>query len=165
MKQLPFSREFERIMGGLVLPINLVCLDGVWGGIFGYQGGSLFWKLARCLPCPVAVGFKKPLLATATASEVRTAIHELSTDAWPQRRRTMKTLQRAFIQRARRCPFRKAWADVREPRLSALKPLLQRLQAGIARFFSPHISQPERSAKRMSSADQEARGLPETLPE
>ena len=56
--------------------------------------------------------------ASATAFEVRSAIQELNTDAWPHRRKTMKPLHRAFVQRARRCPFRFAMADARVPKLS-----------------------------------------------
>jgi len=115
---LPFRREFERIMEGVDAPVIPVCLDGVWGSIFSYQSGRFFWKVPRRLPYPVAVAFGQPLPPTAGAFEVRTAVQELNTDAWPHRRNTMKPLHRAFIQRARRCPLRLAWADARVPRLS-----------------------------------------------
>ena len=115
---LPFRRELERIMEGLPAPIIPVCLDGVWGSIFSYQQGRFFWKVPRRLPYPVTISFGKALPPTATAFEVRTAIQELNTDAWPHRRRTMKPLHRAFVQRARRCPLRFAWADARVPRLT-----------------------------------------------
>jgi acyl-[acyl-carrier-protein]-phospholipid O-acyltransferase/long-chain-fatty-acid--[acyl-carrier-protein] ligase len=115
---LPFRREFERIMEGLTAPIIPVCLDGVWGSIFSYQQGRFFWKLPRHIPYPVTISFGKPMPSIAKAFELRTAIQELSTEAWPHRRRTMKTIHRAFVQRARRCPFRFAMADARVPHLS-----------------------------------------------
>ena len=115
---LPFRREFERIMEGLEAPIIPVCLDGVWGSIFSYHKGRFFWKLPRRLPYPVTISFGKPLPASATAFEVRSVIQELNTDAWSHRRRTMLPLHRAFVQRARRCPFRFAMADARVPKLS-----------------------------------------------
>jgi len=115
---LPFRREFERIMEGVAAPIIPVCLAGVWGSIFSYQSGRFFWKVPRRIPYPVTISFGKPMPATATAFEVRTAIQELTTDAWPHRRKMMKPLHRAFVQRARRCPFRFAMADARVPRLS-----------------------------------------------
>ena len=115
---LPFRREFERIMEGLEAPLIPVCLDGVWGSIFSFQKGRFFWKLPRRLPYPVTVNFGKALPASSRAAEVRAAIQELNTDAWPQRRKTMKPLHRAFVQRARRCPLRFAMADARVPRLS-----------------------------------------------
>ena len=45
-------------------------------------------------------------------------MQELNTEAWTHRRKTMNPLHRAFVQRARRCPFRFAMADARVPRLS-----------------------------------------------
>ena len=115
---LPFRREFERIMQGVDAPIIPVCLDGVWGSIFSYQKGRFFWKMPRRLPYPVTISFGKALPSSATAFEVRSVIQELNTDAWFHRRRTMKPLHRAFVQRARRCPLRFAMADARVPKLS-----------------------------------------------
>lgn len=115
---LPFRREFERIMDGVSAPIVPVCLDGVWGSIFSYQSGRFFWKLPRRLPYPVTINFGSPMPASATAVEVRTAIQELNTDAWPHRRTSMQPLHRAFVDRARKCPFRFAMADARVPHLS-----------------------------------------------
>ena len=115
---LPFRREFERIMEDVTAPIVPVCLDGVWGSIFSYQQGRFFWKVPRRIPFPVTLSFGQPMPASATAPEVRTAIQELNTEAWSQRRKTMLPLHRAFVQRARRCPFRFAMADARVPHLS-----------------------------------------------
>src|SRR5579859_1040994 len=115
---LPFRREFERFMEGLDAPIIPVCLDGVWGSIFSYQQGRFLWKVPRRLPYPITISFGTALASSATAFEVRSVIQELNTDAWPHRRKTMKPLHRAFVQRARRCPFRFAMADARVPRLS-----------------------------------------------
>jgi acyl-[acyl-carrier-protein]-phospholipid O-acyltransferase/long-chain-fatty-acid--[acyl-carrier-protein] ligase len=114
----PFHREFERIMAGVEAPIIPVCLDGVWGSIFSHQQGRFFWKLPTRIPYPVTISFGKPMPATATAFEVHDVIQELNTEAWPQRRRMMKPLHRAFVHRARRCPFRFAMADARTPHLS-----------------------------------------------
>ena len=115
---LPFRRELERIMEGVEAPIIPVCLDGVWGSIFSYQQGRFFWKVPRHIPYPVTISFGKPMPSTATAFELRTTIQELSTEAWPHRRKAMKLIHRAFVQRARRCPFRFAMADARVPHLS-----------------------------------------------
>lgn len=115
---LPFRRELERIMEGVEAPIIPVCLDGVWGSIFSYQQGRFFWKVPRHIPYPVTISFGKPMPSTATAFELRTTIQELSTEAWPHRRKAMKLIHRAFVQRARRCPFRFAMADARVSHLS-----------------------------------------------
>jgi acyl-[acyl-carrier-protein]-phospholipid O-acyltransferase/long-chain-fatty-acid--[acyl-carrier-protein] ligase len=115
---LPFRRELERIMESVDAPIIPVCLDGVWGSIFSFQKGRFFWKVPRRLPYPVTISFGKVLPSSTTAFELRSAIQELNTEAWSQRRKTMKPLHRAFVQRARRCPLRFAMADARVPKLS-----------------------------------------------
>ncbi len=115
---LPFRREFERIMEGIEAPIIPVCLDGMWGSIFSYQAGRFFWKIPRRLPYPVTVSFGQPMPARATSLQVRSAIQALNTEAWPHRRRMMKPLGRAFVQRARHHPFRFAMADGRVPKMS-----------------------------------------------
>ena len=115
---LPFRGELERIMEGVEAPLIPVCLDGVWGSIFSYQGGRFFWKMPRRLPLPVTISFGRALPCSARAFEVRSVIQELNTEAWPHRRKRMKPLHRAFVQRARQCPFRFAMSDARVPRLS-----------------------------------------------
>ncbi len=133
---LPFRREFERIMEDLDAPIIPVCLDGVWGSIFSYQKGRFFWKVPRRLPYPVTISFGKALPPSATAFEVRSVIQELGTDAWCHRRRAMKPLHRAFVQRARRCPLRFAMADARVPKLSFGGALMKVIF--LARRLRPH---------------------------
>ncbi len=133
---LPFRHEFERIMENVMAPIIPVCLDGVWGSIFSYQTGRFYWKIPRCIPYPVTVSFGEPLPAATTAFQVRTVIQALNTEAWPRRRRTMKTLGRAFVQRARRCSFRFAMADARVPNLSFAGALTKTIF--IARRLRPH---------------------------
>ena len=133
---LPFRHEFERMMKGVEAPIVPACLDGVWGSIFSYQQGRFFWKIPRRIPYPVTVSFGQPMPATATAFEVRTAIQELNSEAWPHRRQTMQPLHRAFVQRARSCPLRFALADARVPKLSFAGALTQAVF--LARRLRPH---------------------------
>ena len=111
---LPFRREFERIMKDADAPVFPVCLDGVWGSIFSFQGGRFFWKIPRRLPYPVTVSFGEPRPPTVTAPELRSAIQALCTEAWPHRRKLMKPLGRAFLQAARQHRFRFAMADLRD---------------------------------------------------
>ena len=115
---LPFRHEFERIMEDVDAPIIPVCLDGLWGSVFSFQQRRFFWKLPRRLAHPVTVSFGEALPASTCAFEVRSVIQALNTDAWPHRRKGMRPLHRAFVHRARRCPFRFAMADARVPKLS-----------------------------------------------
>jgi len=116
-QMLPFRRGFERIMKGVDAPIVPVNLDGVWGSIFSFERGRFIWKVPRRIPYPVTVSFGRPMPPTATALDVRQAVQELHTEAYHHRKARMRTLDRAFLNTARRHPFRFAMADARVPQL------------------------------------------------
>jgi acyl-[acyl-carrier-protein]-phospholipid O-acyltransferase / long-chain-fatty-acid--[acyl-carrier-protein] ligase len=133
---LPFQRELEQLKEGLDAPIIPACLDGVWGSIFSFQAGRFFWKWPRRLPYPVTVSFGAAKAANATALEIREAIADLNTEAWPHRRRVMKPLGRMFVHSARHHPLRFAMADARTPKLSVGAALSQSIF--LARRFRSH---------------------------
>lgn len=110
-QMLPFRRGFERIMQNVDAPIIPVCLDGVWGSIFSFAQGKFIWKWPRQIPYPVTVCFGKPMPRTSTPSEVRQAVQELQSEAWPLRKKRMATIHRAFLNAARRNRSRLAMAD------------------------------------------------------
>jgi len=110
-QMLPFRRGFERIMKDIEAPIIPVALDGVWGSIFSFADGKFYWKFPRRIPYPVTVSYGKPLPPTATPVEVRQAVQELVSEAWALRKGQMQTLDRGFIETARRYPFRLAMSD------------------------------------------------------
>jgi len=78
-KLMPFQRGLERIMRCVDAPIVPVALDGVWGSIFSFAGGTFFWKWPQQLRRPVTVNFGQLLPPTATAEEVRAAVEKLLT--------------------------------------------------------------------------------------
>jgi acyl-[acyl-carrier-protein]-phospholipid O-acyltransferase/long-chain-fatty-acid--[acyl-carrier-protein] ligase len=115
---LPFRRGLERIMKGIDVPIIPVNLDGVWGSIFSFARGRFLWKMPRHIPYPVTVSFGLPMPPTSTAIEVRRAVQELQAEAFQQRKRRMKRLDRAFVHTARRFPLRFMMADGKTPKVS-----------------------------------------------
>ena len=108
---LPFRRGFERIMEGVSAPIIPVCLDGVWGSIFSFSEGKFVWKIPRQIPYLVSVSFGSPMPVQSTPPAVRQSVQELLSDAWCSRKGSMHTLHQAFVQTARRHPFRFCMAD------------------------------------------------------
>ena len=114
---LPFRRGLERIMKGVDVPIIPVNLDGVWGSIFSFERGRFLWKMPQRIPYPVTVSFGTPMPPTSTAIAVRRAVQELQAEAFQQRKRRMKTLDRAFVRTARRFPLRFMMADGKTPRV------------------------------------------------
>ncbi|MCX7013193.1 MAG: 1-acyl-sn-glycerol-3-phosphate acyltransferase [Candidatus Sumerlaeota bacterium] len=80
----PFRRGFEMIMRRLPedspIPIIPVCIDGLWGSIFSYEGGTLFWKRPRKFPYPLTIIFGPPLPPRSTAAQVQSAVEALKAD-------------------------------------------------------------------------------------
>jgi acyl-[acyl-carrier-protein]-phospholipid O-acyltransferase / long-chain-fatty-acid--[acyl-carrier-protein] ligase len=114
---LPFRRGLERIMKGVAAPIVPVNLDGVWGSIFSFERGRFLWKMPRHFRYPVTVSFGQPMPPTTPAAVLRSAVQELQSDAFQQRRRRMKTLDRVFVRTARRYPLRFMMADGKTPKV------------------------------------------------
>jgi acyl-[acyl-carrier-protein]-phospholipid O-acyltransferase / long-chain-fatty-acid--[acyl-carrier-protein] ligase len=135
-QMLPFRRGFERIMDGLEAPIIPVCLDGLWGSLFSFTQRRFYWKWPRRFPYPVTVGFGSPLPPNTTPAEVRQVVQELACDAWLHRKPLLQPLGRAFVQSARRHPFRFAMGDQRTPRLNFLSALARTVY--LARRLRPH---------------------------
>jgi acyl-[acyl-carrier-protein]-phospholipid O-acyltransferase / long-chain-fatty-acid--[acyl-carrier-protein] ligase len=136
-QMLPFRRGMERIMKGVDVPIVPVNLDGVWGSIFSFAGGRFLWKFPRHLPYPVRVTFGTPLAPTATSTEARQAVQDLSAEAFARRKRLMQTLPRSFVRTARRHAFRFAMADGQTPRLNFFAVLARTLF--LARRLRQHL--------------------------
>lgn len=111
-QMLRFKKGFERIVGGLDVPVIPVHLDQVWGSVFSFSGGRTLFKWPRRIPYPVTVTFGKPLPKDADAFACRQAIVELSAEAFRHRLEGhARTLGRAFVSSALRHPFRRAVSD------------------------------------------------------
>ena len=115
---LPFRRGLERIMKGVDAPIIPVNLDGVWGSIFSFERGRFLWKVPRRIPYSVTVSFGSAMASDSTAPSIRAAVQELHTDAFARRKRSMKTLDRAFVRSARQRPWQFFMADGKTPQVS-----------------------------------------------
>jgi len=112
---LPFHRGFEQILKRARVPVVPVCLDQVWGSVFSFQGGRLFWKLPRHLPYPVGVAFGAPMPSTSIATVVRQAIQKLSADWALWRSDELLPVHRRFVRVAARQPFQPCAFDSLRP--------------------------------------------------
>ena len=121
---LPFKRGFERIVGGLDVPIIPVHLDRLWGSIFSYEQGKFLWKRPRRIPYPVTVTFGKPIPSDAKAHEVRQAIAELGAEAAAHRLGRGDLLDRRFLKMAKRRWFSLCVADSTGKELTNGKTLI-----------------------------------------
>jgi acyl-[acyl-carrier-protein]-phospholipid O-acyltransferase/long-chain-fatty-acid--[acyl-carrier-protein] ligase len=112
---LPFRRGFEQVAQSASVSIIPVYLDQLWGSVFSYKRGKLFWKWSERGNEPVTVAFGAPLSNTATAPEVRQVILELSADCAKARTQTILPVHRRFVRQAAAHPFRPCLVDASGP--------------------------------------------------
>jgi acyl-[acyl-carrier-protein]-phospholipid O-acyltransferase/long-chain-fatty-acid--[acyl-carrier-protein] ligase len=93
--------------------------------------------MPRRIPYPVTVSFGRPMPPTSTAIELRRAVQELQADAFHQRKRHMRTLDRTFVRTARRFPLRFMMADGKTPKVTFASALTKSIY--IARRLRPLI--------------------------
>ncbi len=121
---LPFAPSFARLIRDLQVPVVPVYLDRVWGSIFSFKGGRLFWRVPSRVPFPVTVSFGNALPPNATAGEARLALMELGASVAARRHDTHETLAWHFVRSARRRWFTLAMADSTGRTLSAGRLLI-----------------------------------------
>jgi len=133
---LRFRRGFERIADGMRAPIVPVCLDGVWGSIFSWQGGRLLFKRPRRFRPRLNVLIGEPMPPTSRAHEVRRAIQGLSAEAFAARRARQRPLGAAFLRTARRRWRRTFLVDATGARVTFGAAFVRAIALGDALFDS-----------------------------
>jgi len=108
---LPFARAFARVLDGVRAPIVPVYLDRIWGSIFSFKGGRVFWKWPARLPFPVTLAFGRALAPGTSATDARLALMELGADVAGRRHDPHETLAWHFVRTARRRWGTQAMAD------------------------------------------------------
>lgn len=108
---LPFRRGFERIASEAGVPVIPACIDRMWGSVFSYAGGRLFWKRSRRPGEPVRVRFGPALPSGAGAYEARQAVQELLSQSACERAENTIAVHRRFLRLAARRPFRRCLVD------------------------------------------------------
>lgn len=130
-----FQRGMEKIVEGRTTPIIPVHIDRVWGSIFSRAGGRFLTKLPQRIPYPVTVTFGPPLPADTPVPEVRRVVQELGAAAWEHRKPDRRPLHHGFVRRARRHPFRLAFADGQRGALGGFPALVRAV--ALARALRP----------------------------
>ena len=133
---LPFRAGFTRIVKGRTAPIIPIHLDRVWGSIFSFIGGRFLTKWPSRIPFPITISIGQPLPSTTSPDTLRSAIQELSENAWHVRKASRKPLHHAFVSAMRHHPFRFVFGDQTRPRVSCFQALTGAI--AIARALRPH---------------------------
>ena len=72
-----FHPGFLSILKGTGAPVVPVHLGGLWGSIFSYERGRLFWKWPRRWPARVSIRFGRPIHEVAGVEQLRAAVEQL----------------------------------------------------------------------------------------
>jgi acyl-[acyl-carrier-protein]-phospholipid O-acyltransferase/long-chain-fatty-acid--[acyl-carrier-protein] ligase len=108
---LGFKHGLETIAREAGVPIVPVVLDRVWGSIFSFARGRVFWKLPQRLPYPIDVIVGEPLAPASEAWRVRDALAAELADARTRRAAESRPLSYRFVRSARAHPARVALVD------------------------------------------------------
>lgn len=83
---LALQRGAEVIARRAGVPVLPVSLDSMYGSIFSFAGGRIFWKRPRALPYPLTVSFGSPMSPeTASPDRLRSALLDLGEAAFQDR--------------------------------------------------------------------------------
>ncbi|MBL7685840.1 MAG: MFS transporter [Deltaproteobacteria bacterium] len=73
-----FRPGFEKIMAGTSFSIIPVYLHNVWGSIFSFENGKVFWKWPKKIPYQITVVYGKPMSSASKAEEVENRVRLLA---------------------------------------------------------------------------------------
>jgi len=108
---LGFKRGLETIARDANVPIVPVVLDRVWGSIFSFSSGRLFWKRPERLPYPIDVIIAPGLAAQSEAWQVRDALSAELAATRVRRAAESRPLSYRFVRSARAHARRVALVD------------------------------------------------------
>lgn len=77
----PFQRGMMKIIQGTNAPVIPAYIHGLWGSIFSWRGGKLFWKWPKQLRYPVEIHFGQPMHNVQSPAEVRQVVEQLGAEA------------------------------------------------------------------------------------
>lgn len=127
-----FQRGMQRILKGRDVRVIPVHLDRATASLFSPTHAGPF---PESTPLPVTVSFGPPLPSDTPLHVLRQRIHDLDQEAWAYRKADRRPLHHGFIRRARRHPFRLAFADLEHPRISGIGSLTRAIT--LARALRP----------------------------
>ncbi|MDA1229243.1 MAG: MFS transporter [Planctomycetota bacterium] len=106
-----FERGLVKILRGTDAPVIPVYLDELWGSIFSYERGKLFWKQPNHWPYPVSISFGAPIQGVNDVDVVRHAVLDLSAKSMERRNDRRMIPAKQFIRQCRVAWRRRKMAD------------------------------------------------------
>jgi acyl-[acyl-carrier-protein]-phospholipid O-acyltransferase/long-chain-fatty-acid--[acyl-carrier-protein] ligase len=124
---MAFRPGYLRIIEKTDAPVIPVYLDGLFGSIFSYYGGKVFWKWPRRWPYRVSIVFGHPVADRDDTFRLRRAVQDLGVTAVAERQNQQLNLPRAMLRNLRRSKFRPKVADTMGTELKGGEILLRTL--------------------------------------
>ncbi|MCU0962616.1 MAG: MFS transporter [Pirellulaceae bacterium] len=106
-----FRPGLMKVLDGIAVPVIPVYLDELWGSIFSYHGGRVFWKWPRHWRYPISIHFGPPVEGPQEIHRVRQAVQHLGATAVQQRSQNMPYVPGEFVRSCKRQKFRTKVAD------------------------------------------------------
>jgi len=107
----PFRRGTLEILKGTSAAVIPVYLDELWGSIFSFRGGRLFWKWPAAGFWPVSIWFGERIDNVNNIHQLRQAVQDLGAEAVSGRKERMMVLPRLMLRKCRKSMFRFKIAD------------------------------------------------------
>lgn len=136
-----FQRGMMKIIEGSDIPVIPVHLGGLWGSIFSYYKGRLFWKRPTTWPYRVTVRFGEPIPSPDSVYSIRQAVQNLGVETVENNRSKQLVPPRRFVRRCRRNLSKIKVADSSGTQLNGGKLLAASLV--MKRLLKRHVFGPE----------------------
>lgn len=112
-----FNPNLQELLDKSPVPVIPAHIDEIWGSLFTYERGKLFWKFPKRIRQPVSVDFGEPMPRPTTVFESRQAIHKLGAHTMSNDSNFVAPA-RQFIRSCKQRKFKTKIADLSEGEVS-----------------------------------------------
>ena len=100
-QMLPFQRGLEQIVERAGVPVTIVpaCLWNLWGSLFSWKYGRVFFRWPECFRRRIAVHFGEPLPGSTKSADVRAAVVECIADCGTLQTEYVIPVHAAFVRK------------------------------------------------------------------
>lgn len=111
-----FDPSLQELLDKSPVPLIPAYIDGIWGSIFTYERGKLFWKFPRQIRPQIALSFGEPIPRPTSIFETRQAVQHLG--AQPMSDAKFLAPARQFIRSCKKRKFKTKICDLSEGEVS-----------------------------------------------
>lgn len=112
-----FHPTLQELFDKSPVPLVPAHIKEIWGSLFSYERGRLFWKVPQRIRQPVTVEFAEPLPRPTTVFEARQAVQKIGAEPMSEERAFVAPA-RQFIRQCKRRKFKTKISDLSEGSVS-----------------------------------------------